>query len=82
MQAHIMSLHPPLTSGAWSKCQNIFFSECGYDAYQIKGKEVQTDVGKTVTMHTSLTLGQVESNEIVQISIFFIKLSTKIVDWL
>ena len=40
MQAHILSLHTPATGWVGSKSRNIFFSECGYVAYQIKVKEV------------------------------------------
>ena len=48
----------------------------------IKLKEKTNIEEKTLTLHTPLTLGQVERSdiEIVQISIFFIELSTKIVD--
>ena len=73
-QAHILSLHTPSTRGVGSKGQNIF-SECGYVAFQIKGKEEQTSIEKTLTLYTPLTLGQVERSdldiEIVTISIFF-----------
>ena len=34
MQAHILSLYTP-----WVKMSKHFFSECGYAAYKIKGKE-------------------------------------------
>ena len=40
MLAHILSLHTHTpTRGVGSKGQT-FFSECGYVAYQIEGKEV------------------------------------------
>ena len=39
MQAHILSLYTHSTGGVRCKGQNILF-ECGYIAYQIKGKEV------------------------------------------
>ena len=74
MQARILSLHTPSIRGIGSKCQNIF-SECGYVAFQIKGKEEQTSIEKPLTLYTPLTLGQVERSdldiEIVTISIFF-----------
>ena len=35
MQAHILSLHAPLTPGVGSKVKNIFSSESSHVAYQI-----------------------------------------------
>ena len=39
MQAHIMSLNTPSPMGLGQKVK-LFFSECDYAAYQIKGREV------------------------------------------
>ena len=39
MQAHILSLHT-LDPWGWVKRSKTLFSECGYVAFQIKGKEV------------------------------------------
>ena len=56
-----------------SKVKNIFF--LNVVMLHIKLKK------KTLTLHTPLTLGQTERSdiEIVQISIFFIELGTKII---
>ena len=61
-----------------------FFSECGYVAYQIKGKKYRQrsknfDLTRTPDLWVVLKRSDIE---IVQVSIFFIELSTKIVDTL
>ena len=75
MQAQNLSLYTPSTAGVVLK--GHFFPERGHFGYQINGKEVDQ-----MTVHTSLTLGLVEwpDIEIVQVNIFFIELSIKIVD--
>ena len=79
MQAHIPSLHTPSTHGVGSKVFSS--SESSHVAYPIKAKgSIDQHRSKTLTLHTPLTsLGWVERSDIefVQISIFFIELSTK-----
>ena len=77
----MLSLHTLSTPGVGSN--SLFFSESGYVAYQIKVKEVQSNMQcNTLNLHTSLDSGvgfERSDIEIVQIKIFFIiiKLSTK-----
>ena len=66
MQAHILTLH---THNLWVGLKNL---KCGHVAYQIKGKEGQTNTlykANTLTVHTYI--------EIVQIRLSFIELSTE-----
>ena len=59
MKANILSLHTPSTPGFGSKGQIfVFFSESDKVAYQIKMKEVKTNMqAKSLTLHTPLTSG-------------------------
>ena len=67
------SIYCPYTLAPWGLVERSnHFHECGHVAYQIKGKEVKTNIeAKSLTVHISLTLGLVEitDTKIVQISI-------------
>ena len=71
------------TCGVGSKGQNILFLNVFMLHFKLKGKKYRPTLEeKTLTLHTPLTLGQIERTdiEIVQINIFCIEVSAKIVD--
>ena len=62
MQAHILSLLTPSISGVGSKGQNSFFLNVVMLHIKLKRKNYRPAYKKkTSTLHTLLTLGQVES---------------------
>ena len=82
MQAHNLSLQTPRPVRQGQKVKTFFLNVVMLHI-KLKGNKYRpTYKEKTLILHTLLTLGQVERSNIesVQISIFFVELSSKIVD--
>ena len=79
MQAHILSLHTPLTHGVGSKVKTFFLSERSHIAYQIKGNGAYSTMqAHILSLHTPSTCGlYLKLSKILNVVMSHIKLRGK-----